>query len=334
MKKPLIVFTHGGGRLGNQLINMAHLYSFSLEYKNEFDIINMGFWPYSDLFCLTENNPVCFLSSSKKISSSYLLLNTIYSQTMNRNRRVLNQFLRLIHLYYKMAPGRQSIIKGEPPNYLKYLHGIEFQNLNLDSTDSVGLLKQKSCTALAGWPIRCWDLFRKNESAVREGLKFSKKYTDVAERYIANLRCKYDKVIGVFIRQGDYKSWFDGKYYFETSVYKKMMREAADFYAGEKVCFVIASDDLQSADEFKDMNGYLTTGSIAMGGHFVESLAELSLCDLIISPPSTFSIWAAFSEQKPILPLISEKQTFSVSDIVMNNFFDALQHPHLSNSIK
>ena len=29
-----IVFTHGGGRFGNQLINYIHLIAFGLEYKN------------------------------------------------------------------------------------------------------------------------------------------------------------------------------------------------------------------------------------------------------------------------------------------------------------
>lgn len=334
MKKPLIVFTHGGGRLGNQLINLAHLHAFSLEYKNEFDIINMGFWPYSDLFEITSGNRACIFSDSKNSYSAYILLNEIFNLSLNKNKRLLNQFLRMIHFYYNTAPGKQSIMKGESPNFLKYLTGVEVQDFDLDSPASIELLKSKKGTALAGWPIRCWGLFEKNKEAIRNDLRFSKIYTDLANKYINELRCKFDKVIGVFIRQGDYKTWFNGKYYFDTAFYKKIMTETAGLYKNEKVCFVIASDDFQNAEDFKELNGYLTTGSIAIGGHFVESLAELSMCDLIISPPSTFSIWAAFSGSKPLLPLISAVQKFNENDIVYNSFTDAIKHQHLSNSIK
>lgn len=334
MKKPTLIFTHGGGRLGNQLINFAHLYSFWLEYKSEIDVINMGFWPYADLFELTYKNPSCVFSLSGNKYKSYELLNDIYNGPLNKNRRYLNQFLRLIHFWYCLSPSAQSIRKGEVPNFLKYLTGKTRQDFDLDSTSSVALIKSRKKSAVAGWPVRSWRLFEKYKDVIKEDLQFSREYKSAANDYISKLRKDADFVIGVFIRQGDYKYWFDGRYYFEIPFYKRIMAEITESYKNKKICFVIASDDVQNISDFGNMNVHLTTGSIAMGGHFVESLAELALCDLIISPPSTFSIWASFSGSKPLLPLISEIQSFNETDIVYKNFLDALNHPHLKNSIK
>jgi Glycosyl transferase family 11. len=334
MSKPLIIFTHGGGRLGNQLLNAAHFYSFWLEYQNEFDIMDIGFWAYYDLFEYTSKKPLCVFSSEKGKFYSYSLLNYLYNNLIGKNRRMLNQMLRLIHLVYTINYRAQSILKGEVPNYLKYLNGEVLQSFNLDSQASVDLLKKKKKTALAGWPFRCWGLFEKHQDAVRRNFQFSERYRNKAEEYITCQKNKYDKVVGVFIRRGDYKEWYDGEYYFEISFYRKIMEQIISEYRNARVGFVIASDELQDINDFEGMNACFTTGSVSMGGHFVESLAELSLCDLIISPPSTFGIWASFIGNKPILPLVDNKQNFSTGDVVNGNIFDAINHQHMVKSVK
>ena len=334
MKKPVLIFTHGGGRLGNQLINFAHLYSFWLEYKNEIDVINMGVWPYSDLLEITEKNKASVFSAEVKNHKSYLLLNKIFQGILKKNRRYLNQFIRVIHLYYSLNPFAKSIMKGEAPNYLKYLTGTVIQNFNLDSGKSIELIKNKKRSAIAGWPIRDWNLFKKYSSIIRNDMRFCGKYTQIAEDFTSKLRENNDLLVGVFIRRGDYKYWLDGRYYFEISFYKKIMKDLVEKHNDKKICFVVASDDLQNADDFEGLNLSFTSGSKMGGGHFVESLAELALCDIIVSPPSTFAIWAAFIGNKPLLPLYSADQEYNEKDIIANSIFDAMSHPHLSNSIK
>lgn len=109
---------------------------------------------------------------------------------------------------------------------------------------------------------------------------------------------------------------------------------AEQYHANSKVCFVIASDDVQNMDEFKNHDVYFSTGSKSMGGHFAESLAELSLCDLIVSPPSTFGVLASFLGNVPLLPLYDKNQHFNEYNIIRNSIFDAIQHEHLSRSVK
>jgi len=334
MKSRLIIFSHGGGRLGNQLINMSHLYAFFLEHEDEFDIINMAFWPYAHLFEFSIDNRACLFSSNNHKHFSYLLLNDLFRKIMNENRRRLNPFIRLIHLYYSFSPFKQSILKGIAPNFLKYINGKTTPEFDLSSDLSLQYLRRKNSSVIAGWPVRCWDLFEKHEEQIRNFLQFAKKYTSISDLFFSKLRISYNKVIGVFIRRGDYKIWCEGKYFFDYSFYKRIMSEAAAFYSDKNVCFIIASDDPVDTAEFNPLNVFLTTGSITMGGSFVESLIELAECDFVMSPPSTFGIWAAFSGKKPLLPLVSSKQEFSADDFIYNNFFDALKHEHLAVSIK
>jgi hypothetical protein len=61
VKKKLIIFTHGGGRLANQLTNYAHLFAFWTENKEEFDVINLAFGPYSELFENIKSSTVGYL---------------------------------------------------------------------------------------------------------------------------------------------------------------------------------------------------------------------------------------------------------------------------------
>src|SRR5579864_4476042 len=53
-----IIFTRGGGRFANQLMNFGHLIGLAEEYPG-LRITDYAFWPYADLCNGTEHNPQC-----------------------------------------------------------------------------------------------------------------------------------------------------------------------------------------------------------------------------------------------------------------------------------
>jgi hypothetical protein len=63
-------------------------------------------------------------------------------------------------------------------------------------------------------------------------------------------------------------------------------------------------------------------------------MAELSQCDMIMTPPSTFGVWAAFLGDIPILPLCDPSQVVSKQNLLYNNIFDAVFHPEMSVLVK
>ncbi len=90
----------------------------------------------------------------------------------------------------------------------------------------------------------------------------------------------------------------------------------------------------QSFEIVQTANVNFATGIAVGKGHYLESMAELSQCDMIMTPPSTFGVWAAFLGDIPILPLCDPSQVVSKQNLLYNNIFDAVFHPEMSVLVK
>ncbi len=111
-EKKILIFTHGGGRLANQLMNYAHLLAFREEYKSEFDILNLAFRPYKDEFILRES--LC----------EHKLGNNFFMQKLNGKRygHFQSILIRLLHLFACISPNWQSIYMSRK----RYEHTFKF----------------------------------------------------------------------------------------------------------------------------------------------------------------------------------------------------------------
>ncbi len=151
---------------------------------------------------------------------------------------------------------------------------------------------------------RNWELFSEHQQTIRDFFVPVPPFTQRAQAFIDTLRdLSYDMLVGVLIRQTDYRNWNGGKYFFTTSQYTDWMKQILDLFPAKNIGFIVASDEQQKPSAFQGLNLHFTSGSVNCGGHYLESLLELSACDLIASPPSTFSAWASFMGNKPLLPL-------------------------------
>lgn len=106
-------------------------------------------------------------------------------------------------------------------------------------------------------------------------------------------RNRCDIIIGIHIRRGDYKSWQNGKYYYDFQDYVEILTRLSGIFKGKKVKFFIASDEKIDDETFKGIDYFTSEGAV------IEDLYSLSLCDYIVGPPSSFSQWAAFYNEVP-----------------------------------
>jgi hypothetical protein len=173
----------------------------------------------------------------------------------------------------------------------------------------------------------------KHLPTIRTHLQPGGEHRSVAESFIDPLREKRDKLVGVLIRQGDYRTWNGGKYFLESSRYKELMEAYAAEFPSQDVGFVIASDEQQEKALFADDSFTFATGEAVGPGHYVENFIELSLCDEILTPPSTFSVFAAILGECPVVPLYPgvEQDGF---DPVDEPICDGRDHPILGQVIK
>ena len=338
-EKKLIIFTHGVGRFGNQLIAYGHLIAFLLENEDRFDFINMSFWDYAHLLESTSQSGLC-TSPTKHQQWQYLRF-IRYLQDFKLPKGSARLRTNIIRILYALVRnpllnnyGTQSIIVNDA-NRTTYVIGTRRDYLDLNDSDNISIFDRANVTLLSGWGIRNWSLFEKHQHSIRDCMKIRRKYTEIGEKFISNLRKRYDIIIGVMIRQGDYQIWINGRYFFETEQYVEWMRQVQIVFgeSTQNIGFVVSSDEQQEIEKFHGLNVHFTTGIAGGSGHYVESMVELSLCDMIMTPPSTFSTWAAFIGDIPIIPLYDVSQVMKKDDVQKRHIYDAIRHPHLSMSV-
>lgn len=147
--------------------------------------------------------------------------------------------------------------------------------------------------------------------------------TKKAETFISDIRKTADLVIGVHIRHGDYKSFYNGKFYYTLEEFHQFMIRIKNLYADKRVVFFISSNESFSVDLFSGCICYRYEKEPS--GNILD-LHTLSLCDRIIGPWSTYSRWASFIGEVPLYCLKGKGEQIEDSSFsIVSDFY------HFSN---
>jgi hypothetical protein len=318
-----IIYTGGGGRLGNQLIRFAHWLAWIRAQEENVQLINVAFWPFAPYFVPWNEEPGCIYPRSAAGAANLTSrLMTALPDYLQRRLEVRWQLL--IQKAGGRWPNSQSVVLRDDVG----------EAIDLDSPFFMDRLKQRRITMCRGWKISSWRLFAEQQDELRKLFQPAPRFLRRARAFIKPLRERYDVVAGLFIRQSDYREWRDGRFYFPTSEYRAWISQLIDLHAGRRVGVVIASEEVQDLAGFAGLSCHFTSGSRNVGGHWFASFAELSLCDFILSPPSTFSASAAFVGRIPLWPLVESKQTLSLDQLLPDSMVQAARHPLFSLSVK
>jgi hypothetical protein len=133
---------------------------------------------------------------------------------------------------------------------------------------------------------------------------------------------KSEFVIGVHVRQGDWREWSSGKYFIEVEQYYRVVADLTAQFRERCIQFIFFSDG-----EIPD--DLMSSAPLGAPSPFRESAIKdmyfLSRCDLVVSScRSTFSGWAAFHGAKPIMRLMPGEDTPSVAGLSPVSFLDSL----------
>jgi hypothetical protein len=249
-------------------------------------------------------------------------------------RRICAQLLSALEL----IPGNISndrLYIGDDSAAARYRHrrGERHPFVHLDSAGILAGLRDRQVTVLCGPKIRAWSLVKKHQTAVVERLRIRTDIRAKAEAFVRALRSRYDYLIGVMVRQGDYRTYRNGEFFFASERYALWMRQALSMFTDKgRVGFIVASDDVQDPSVYQGLPYAFSTGIRGSTGHYLESLAELALCDLILTPPSSFGAWGAFSANAGIIPLVGVNQALRRED-QLGSFYDCLRHPVMGRVI-
>ena len=302
MKNKKIIFTHGGGRLGNQLLNYIHLTAFGLEHKR----VSIKLNSLNDYLSSGEKR---FIVSNGKID----LLTKVNSKKKNRLMRVFsrimkNSKIRIWHFFVHYFTNNKSLIIGESGNNIGYLSGEKYKDLVL-SCDFFDSLNEN--TLLAGWNIRNWDLVNKWRDIISKNLIDSLKQKDSRNRSYS---------IGVHIRGNDFKTHADGQLYFDNDKWIEAIKIIEKKLNVKNI--IIMSDEVHDWNNIlmDNSNWTLSSGSYGQDSDMFHSFSDLLKSDIILTAGSTFALMAAWISNAKVIDVSSVERDVPINLMEFNEW--------------
>lgn len=208
------IFASGGGRLGNQLLNVIHLTAISIEKQIKlYKITDNYITPinsYKYFICIEENHSNWEIPHEK--NSNHFL------------RRINNFkyrfFVRLLHFLFYILPNKESLkLKYNSLNFLLAEEIYPEEDLM-----SLFLLSREKDIIFSGWGLRNWNLVIKHKNKIKEifSEKLLFKRNNISKRYS-------NKFLLVHIRNSDFAKYSPfNKLVYDHKIWSKAIAKVCD----------------------------------------------------------------------------------------------------------
>ena len=186
---------------------------------------------------------------------------------------------------------------------------IHFDQENADYSREEQLMLNSRMIVVTGWYARWYDLFEKYKPEIRELFAFN-------QEILATSRLKIGEGsvvrVGVHVRRGDYKTFKDGRFYYDDAQYVGVLKQFKTLMPETKLNFFVCGNDPElNRDYFRrELEDELCKVDFP-DGNPAEDMCLLSLCDWLIGAPSTFSLVAAMYREVPLYWIEDPKATLT-----------------------
>lgn len=281
----VLVIARRMGRLANRLVQFATFAAFAEEHGHQ--LTNVSFHSYAEWFAATRGNIYCRYPVPGRRSWFDAIPG-------------LNPLIRHTRVLYHLTRCASDVVERVPllsPRVFTWRDNRQAGVTWLDDDAVQDFLRPARVVFVNGWLFRAPRLLQKHAATVREFFRPIAAVEAHVERVLRPLRDRADVIVGVHVRRGDYRTWQGGRYFYPVSSYVAWMNELAAQLPGRRVGFFVSSDEQLSAAEFGSLDVQFATGPA------VHDLHTLAACDYLLGPPSTFSQWASFYGDTPLLHL-------------------------------
>ncbi len=155
-----LFFTSGGGRLGNQLLNIIHLMALSYEH-------NIRVFKLNDLYISSDRGKTFFEVNAYKGNWKISKDNKNFEFFLKK--LFLNIFLRVFHFYFFVNPLFKSYKIGSKKARPRFLIG---KDIGFDfNLDKIIYESKKTNISISGWGLRDWNLVFKYKDKISSELR-------------------------------------------------------------------------------------------------------------------------------------------------------------------
>ncbi|GAB2955556.1 hypothetical protein GCM10027048_21710 [Hymenobacter coalescens] len=284
----MVIIVKRYGALGNRLFLFAHLIANAVEHG--YSLANPSFNGYARYFQAPATNDFGGLPIRLNV-----LPDAPYSE------RWLGRVFDLVQrdsLFATLGRVRRSLPAPALPQ-LVYLPNED--GYDLTQPDYLRMAQGPHPVLLHGWRFRDRPSLRKHAKLIRELFALVEPHRSAVAAVLKRARQNADVLVGVHVRRGDYATWHGGQYFYDDDTYAGFMRRIeAQFPAGTRVAFLISSNFPPPPEPFAGLQIHYADK------HDIEDMYALAGCDYLIGPPSTYSMWASFYGEVPLLHLTSD----------------------------
>ncbi|EMI15734.1 hypothetical protein RMSM_07346 [Rhodopirellula maiorica SM1] len=273
----MIVIARRYGQLGNRLWLYAHMIAAAAEYG--VTVANPSFAEYAELFPSTRHDLWC----------RYPIVSQPTVDTRGPSRRTRDWLAQGVYLSAKTLYTLR--LRNYPAHVLR-IKGEQSCDLGSDAFRELATSGRPVMTL--GWQFRCESLLVKHAAIVRHHFQLAPEHGEPVGECLYQARQSGDVVIGIHIRQGDYRTFLGGRYYYEVRDYVATMREVQAQLAPRRVTFLVCTNVPYDQSDFAGLNVQFGPGVP------VQDMYALAETDMIIGPPSTFTMWASFYGGAPL----------------------------------
>lgn len=148
---------------------------------------------------------------------------------------------------------------------------------------------------LVGWQFRNSDLLIKHKQDIIHLFQPTFEIYKTLQKKISEYKSNYQNIIAVHIRRGDYINFEHGRYFYDLNVYEDWIQHLEKYiFTDKKNLYLVFSNEKIETLNLKNITYQIEKNTD------IEDLYLMSLCNYIIGPPSTFSMWASFYGDVPL----------------------------------
>ncbi|MGB7346236.1 MAG: hypothetical protein WBD20_18605 [Pirellulaceae bacterium] len=291
-----IVIARSYGQLGNRLFLYAHFIAAAREYG--VTVSNPCFAEYANLFPATNDDLWC-----RYPCVNANLVDANLDVPSARRRRWLSKAAYLT--------ARAIGISGLGKSRCEVLRLRGDEECDLGGDVFANLLATGRTILADGWLFRSETLLQKHSDAIRNHFQIQPEHRQKVNQTIAKIRQSADVVVGVHIRHGDYATYLGGKYFYPVAQYAEIMRKVAVQFPAQRVAFMVCSNAKIHPNDFDGLNVHYGPG------HLVEDMYSFAETNLIVGPPSTYTSWASFYGNVPLIVVKQSDQDIDVAAIMI-----------------
>lgn len=295
-----------GGRLGNHLFNFAWMIEISR--RTGAIAINPTFAPYKQWFETPSRQVTAHWPTTAQITPSTRLLLAL----LNRHTLFLYHHIRITRQwrldeakpYLRWVPGLKSrfgyiafdwlvggrhAVKKLGPTFVYADGQPEFFSARAENyVRSKRTTFFDSAAIMPAMPSGSVEI-------LREYFRPEASIAARAAEWLSHLRTKADVVVGVAVRQGDFRTWGNGADFVDPSLFQNILLSFTHQLQGRRCLFALCSDEPIVPEQYPGLQ------AVAVPPGPPNHFCTLAGCDFIIgTAASTFIQWASFMGNVPM----------------------------------